>query len=285
MTKSFKIILLESFLRLDGFNNPPTLESLANDSKIVFDRYPLLKQNDLTTERQNLEPSSKKWLEYWKNFPIKYSCTVNKKTGKQWFEVVDGKLVANIDVQKNEKQVLHDAVQELIALCLLRYSQRPNKIHPKEVVTQTQGKNLLKIHQSPQLSFYPNLKIACGHFKTGDDSDDEYQDAPTGFGNLKVESHFLAKASGNSMNGGKNPVQDGDLLLLEWITPTSAGSLQGQTVAIERSDETGDNEYLLRVVKKTPDGRYQLIANNPDYETIYADESMNTFARLKSVVG
>ena len=58
-----------------------------------------------------------------------------------------------------------------------------------------------------------------------------------------------------------------------------------EIVAIERPDETGDNRYLLRVVKKMADGRYQLVANNPDYKTIYADENMKPFARLKGVVG
>ena len=136
-----------------------------------------------------------------------------------------------------------------------------------------------------QLAYYPNLKIACGHFKTGDDSELQYQDAPEGFGHLQTDKHFLARASGNSMNGGKNPIQNGDLLLLEWITPISAGSLQNQTVAIENQDEAGDNQYLLRVIKKTAQGFYQLVANNPDYKAIYADENMKTFARLKGIVG
>lgn len=48
MVKSFKAILLELFLRLNGFVNPPTLEMLAEDSKRVFERYPLLKKNELS---------------------------------------------------------------------------------------------------------------------------------------------------------------------------------------------------------------------------------------------
>ena len=150
---------------------------------------------------------------------------------------------------------------------------------------EQQDNSLFKAEENTQLAFYPNLKIACGHFKTGDDSDRQYQDAPQGFGHLQTEKHFLARASGNSMNGGKNPIQDGALLLLERITPTSAGSLQGQTVAIETQDKAGDNQYLLRVIKKTVDGRYQLLANNRDYETIYADEGMRSFARLRGIVG
>ena len=86
------------------------------------------------------------------------------------------------------------------------------------------------------------------------------------------------------MNGGKQPIQDGQLLLLELITSQSAGSLQNCTVAIERQDISGDNQYLLRDVKKIADGQYQLIAKNPDYPPIAADDSMRTFARFKGIV-
>lgn len=135
-----------------------------------------------------------------------------------------------------------------------------------------------------QLRYFPNIKIACGHFKTGDSSEAEYVNAPAGFGTLNPDKHFLARASGNSMNGGKHPILDGQLLLLELISPESAGSLQNCTVAIERQDESGDNQYLLRDVKKDAKGQYHLIAKNPDYPVLIADESMRTFARLKAVV-
>lgn len=86
------------------------------------------------------------------------------------------------------------------------------------------------------------------------------------------------------MNGGKNPVYDGDYLLLEQVTPERAGSISNQTMAIERQDGAGDNQYLLRKVLKNQDGSYTLKANNPDYDDLIADESMVTFARFKGVV-
>jgi phage repressor protein C with HTH and peptisase S24 domain len=135
-----------------------------------------------------------------------------------------------------------------------------------------------------KLPYFPNIKIACGHFKTGDESDMELMDAPLGAGKLDPQVHFLAHASGNSMNGGKHPILDGDLLLLELITPDKAGSLRGQIVAIERDDIGGEGQYLLRKVNKLPNGQYELIAQNPDYEVMIADESMRTFARFKQVV-
>ena len=137
---------------------------------------------------------------------------------------------------------------------------------------------------SLMLPYFPDIKIACGHFKTGYAGNAEHLVAPSGFGTLNPTKHFLARASGNSMNGGKNPIQNGQLLLLELISPTSAGSLQNCTVAIERQDESGDNQYLLRDVKKVADGLYLLIAKNPDYPPLTADETMRTFARLKGIV-
>ncbi|MGO2332975.1 MAG: S24 family peptidase [Pseudoalteromonas nigrifaciens] len=144
--------------------------------------------------------------------------------------------------------------------------------------------SLKSIDDVLKLPYFPNIKIACGHFKTGDESDMEFMAAPIGAGKLDPQVHFFAHASGNSMNGGKHPILDRDLLLLELITSDKAGSLRGQIVAIERDDISGDGQYLLRKVNKLPNGQYELIAQNPDYEVMIADESMRTFARFKQVV-
>lgn len=90
------------------------------------------------------------------------------------------------------------------------------------------------------------------------------------------------------MNGGKHPIRDGDYLLLELVSPANAGSITGSVMAIERQDQTGDDQYLLRVVNKQRDGSYVLVANNPDYEDIVvtpelADE-LRTLARFKAVI-
>lgn len=137
------------------------------------------------------------------------------------------------------------------------------------------------------LPYYPNLKVACGHFKTSSHEEVEMcfvSDNSHSFGQLNPDIHFIATASGNSMNGGKNAIQDGDSLLLEWVTPTNAGSISGLTMAIETQNVTGDDQYLLRVVKKQAQGQYLLVANNPDYSDMPASEAMKPFARLKAVL-
>ena len=160
----------------------------------------------------------------------------------------------------------------------------PNAPQPELNQVAEPAVSLKSVDEALKLPYFPNIKIACGHFKTGDSSDMELMDTPFGAGKLDPQVHFLAHASGNAMNGGKHPILDGDLLLLELITSDKAGSLRGQIVAIERDDIGGEGQYLLRKVNKLPNGQYELIAQNPDYEVMIADESMRTFARFKQVV-
>jgi phage repressor protein C with HTH and peptisase S24 domain len=54
--------------------------------------------------------------------------------------------------------------------------------------------------------------------------------------------------------------------------------------AVERQNESGENQYLLRVVTKSSDGEYVLKANNPDYPDLPAENDMRTLARLKAVI-
>lgn len=108
---------------------------------------------------------------------------------------------------------------------------------------------------------------------------------PDQYGALDSQRHFLTRASGNSMNGGKQPIVDGDLLLLESIQSHSARSISNQTLVIEQQDASGDDQYLLRTVKKTADGHYQLHASNPEYESLTANDEMKPLARLREVIG
>ena len=55
-------------------------------------------------------------------------------------------------------------------------------------------------------------------------------------------------------------------------------------MAIEKQDESGDNQYLLRAVKKIASGQYLLKANNPDYPDLQSDDSMRTLARFKGLI-
>lgn len=237
---------------------------------------PKLKQLDLSNKVQSLSANAKAWVTYWRNNPINAFIGGNNTKGEVWFSLVDNKFQANFSVVPELMTCFKDMVKELVDLNLAKYADRALI----EITQKTP--NPTKLTTGVKLPYYPDLKIACGHFKTGNTDHQEWMDI--NLGNVDPERHFLARASGNSMNGGKNPIVDGDLLLLELVTPTSAGSITGNIMAIEIQDETGDNQYLLRVVQKDENGHYHLKANNPDYSIIPANDTMKTFARLKSII-
>ena len=68
MTKSFKVILLQAFLELDGFRTPPSLASLSKQSYIVLKRHPDLFKKDLPERYHSEDGQSREWLKYRNNF-------------------------------------------------------------------------------------------------------------------------------------------------------------------------------------------------------------------------
>ena len=282
MSKCFKAVLLEAFLALDGFSQPPTTTALAERSWAVLNRRPDLKNAELPEKTKPLTAQSAAWHSYWKGNPIKAFCNHSKGDKQAWFVVEDGLFKANFAVTNDDKDTLHGLMQELVDLRLAQYiarKQQKTAKPPVQVIAEpAHNDNLIA------LPFYPELKIACGHFKTGFSDEVETRQLNMDLGNLDPNVHFIAPASGNSMNGGKYPVKDGDLLLLEWITPNNAGSISDQTLVVEQQEVTGADQYLLRVVRKQADASYRLQANNPDYDDIVATDEMSTLARFKQVL-
>lgn len=274
MTKSYKMVLLEAFLELDGWREAVSLERLAERSwQVLQRRRPLL--GDLPDEYQGLSQMPRDWLAYWQKNPI------NALSAGRYFSVEDGLFIGNAPVEDAAIAALSKLVQELVDYRLTTYAARASL--PSATVQPLPSRA-----EQVELAYFPSLKIACGHFRSSRAEYEEYRPLGRAYGNLDPARHFLARAAGNSMNGGKQPIHDGDYLLLEVISSASAGKVTGEVMAIERQDETGDNQYLLRKVLKDPNGQYRLRAHNPDYADIVVSdelqEQFRTFARLKAVI-
>ncbi|MDO6461480.1 DEAD/DEAH box helicase family protein [Granulosicoccaceae sp. 1_MG-2023] len=278
VSKSYKLVLLQTLLEQQAISRQVLVQDLAQWARSWFLANPRW-QADLPERLRNLPTvSDTGWLSHWRKMPVHHWCTPERGSGIEWF-VQDGVLFQfRESLGADELAVFSAMSEEILGWRLAQYAQGKLSDPPVE----SQGRPSAPESQvAEQLPFFPNIKIACGHFKTGRADVEEQMPAPAGFGRLSPDRHFIACASGNSMNGGKTPIYDGDYLLLEQVTPSSAGSITGQIMAIERQDAAGDNQYLLRKIIKNPDGSYTLRANNPDYEDMPADESMVTFARLK----
>jgi SOS-response transcriptional repressor LexA len=280
MTKSFKAIALEAWLDLDGLRQPPELKALAAASRAVLDRRRSL-WADLDASMRVKDAADPAWARYWLDNPIKAWTGGNlNNSDAALFGLEDGRFVLKQTVSKADAPTLTVLLQELVDYRLAAYEVRITADAPPNNVIPYPKRQ----RDSVELPYFPNLKIACGHFKTGRADAEEHRTLPLAYGTLDPSRHFIARASGNSMNGGKTPVRDGDYLLLELITPSRAGSITGSVVAIERQDDSGDNQYLLRVVTKGRDGQYILKANNPDYADLPATEGMRTLARLRNII-
>lgn len=282
MTKSFKMVLLEAWLELDGLITPPTVAILAQRSWEVLHRRPSL-LGDLPEAIAKLPDGlNDRWIRYWRDNPINAWIGGNRAAADSaFFRVVDDRFSLAKPLPADEAEAAQSLLQELAAYRLATYEVR------RHVEAEVSNVIPFKPKQKPEveLPYFPNLKIACGHFRAGRTDAEEHRTLPTAYGKLDATRHFIARASGHSMDGGKNPIRDGDYLLLELLSPGNAGSITGTVMAIERQDEGGgDNQYLLRVVTKTKDGSYILKANNPAYEDLQATDDMRTLARLKAVV-
>lgn len=274
MTKSYKMVLLEAFLELNGWREAVSLDRLAERSWQVLQRRRSL-LGDLPDDYQGMSQAPGDWPVYWKKNPI------SAWSGSRYFSVEEGLFIGNVAVNEAGIAPLSELVQELVDYRLTTYAARASL--PSAAVQPFPSRP-----EQVELAYFPSLKIACGHFRTSRADYEEYRSLGRAYGNLDPARHFLARASGNSMNGGKQPIRDGDYLLLEVISSETAGKITGEVMAIERQDETGDNQYLLRKVIKGSSGQYCLRAHNPDYADILVSdelqEQFRTFARLKAVI-
>ncbi|MGL1835129.1 DUF3427 domain-containing protein [Rhodocyclaceae bacterium SMB388] len=285
MTKSFKMVLLEAFQELDGWASAPSMEALAERSwQVLQRRRPLLA--DLPEAQFDASDGrSKVWARYWRDNPVNAWIGGNQPAAaRKFFRIAGQRFEPGFDVEPAHRERFAAMVQELVDFRLAAYEVRRAAATPPDNVVPFKRAT----PDRTELPYFPNLCIACGHFRTARADAEEHRSLGPGHGRLDPARHFIARASGNSMNGGKHPIRDGDYLLMELVSPANAGSITGTTMAIERQDQTGDDQYLLRVVTKHRDGSYVLVANNPDYEDIHvtpelADE-LRTVARLKAVI-
>jgi superfamily II DNA or RNA helicase/HKD family nuclease/SOS-response transcriptional repressor LexA len=282
MTKCFKMVLLEAFQELEGWANPPALSKLAERSWQVLQRRPNMLP-DLTEEVRGLSSGREpEWQRYWMKNPVNAWIGGNIRSKERlWFRISEDRFVPTFEVEPKDQSALVDLVQELVDYRMAAYAFRlaATSTEDRVIPFPTAPKEVSRI------SYFPNLRIACGHFKTGFADAEEFRLLGPSYGRLDPAKHFIARATGDSMDGGKNPIRDGDYLLLELLSPSSAGAITGSVMVVERQDETGeDDQYLLRVVDKDSSGRYVLRAKNPDYEDIHATDEMRTLARLKGII-
>ncbi|MBL3591639.1 MAG: DEAD/DEAH box helicase family protein [gamma proteobacterium endosymbiont of Lamellibrachia anaximandri] len=286
MNKSYKMVLLEALLELDGFIHLQTRRDLAvRSGEILLRRRPLMEM-DLPNRFQDLAEvlttRPGQWVTYWNSNPVNAFIGGNNNRRQPFFELDEDRLKPNFEMATEDRNIFRAMVQELVDYKLAMYMDRVPKDTNSRALTESNSPAEIDTNWG-EISFFPNLRIACGHFNNADVENETLVKIPPQY-RVDPSRHFIARASGNSMDGGRNPIRDGDYLLLERVDSEHAGSISNQIMAVERQDVSGDDQYVLRVVRKRGDGGYYLQANNPDYADFEAAEGMRTFARFRKVV-
>ncbi len=286
-TKSFKLILLESMVELEGFSIAPTIEELSARGFEILQRRRIL-LTDLPEGyrvQRNLQGDEiTKWTDYWKKNPINAWIGGNSPNVKTYFKVDGDRFYFTEKISESNYDEFTALVSEINSYRYLQYESRLAN-RGIEFSSENNG-NSDGGDQRIGVPFFTDLKIACGHFASSDHRTENMATRilPSRYGQLDESLSFIAQARGDSMDGGQNPIRDGDFLLMEAITAPDFKGLDDHTVAIELKSKGGDDQYLLRDIAARDFWQKELVAKNPKYPTIGLTKEMDVFAQFKAVI-
>ena len=97
-------------------------------------------------------------------------------------------------------------VQELVNYRFVKYEQL---LSNKTIENDTSIIPALP-EAANSIPYFSDLRIACGHFRTSNHETEEVEQIALSekYGHLDPAKHFIARAVGNSMNGGKRPIHE-----------------------------------------------------------------------------
>lgn len=254
MSKSYKMICLEAFLELDGFNKAPTLSDLAERSRsILLRRHQLLADTKIARfeEKHLALITAKDWLRYWRENPIKAWLGSTLNGSQEAVFVVEGEFFKFNSHQINDSECLSNLINELIEWRLADYEQRLNRrFAPSREPASEEKNELTPLIFAPAASrrfvdCVPLLDIAtaAGPFLAGTGrglppEKLDTEDTPwIAFSGKLTPHHFAIRVRGDSMSP---KIPDGSIALCQ-AGPALAGSREGKIVLVELDDSPADS--------------------------------------------
>lgn len=128
---------------------------------------------------------------------------------------------------------------------------------------------------------YPDLRAAAGHIERDvEPPADELVSLPITDGDPDL---FAVRVSGTSMDGGKQPLHDGDWAVMRLARSLPASAVDGRVVLVQvEGDAHGAGYQIKRLVRE---GRgWRLVSDNPAGPAFTATDTMVPIARLERAV-
>lgn len=127
MSKSYKMILLESFLDLNGLVQAPLVSELTKRSWHVLKRKNQLLSDLPSDLRLNENGDNSKWQKYWKNNPINAWCGVNQSNSNSaFFEIKNERFELKTKHPSELVLIFESLIREILEFRLTSYQSRLN---------------------------------------------------------------------------------------------------------------------------------------------------------------
>ncbi|MCP3993476.1 MAG: DUF3427 domain-containing protein [bacterium] len=138
----------------------------------------------------------------------------------------------------------------------------------------------------PALPYYSEFGVACGAWQSQEEP--MKQAVPirvVAATPMDSKRHFVLRASGSSMDGGETPITDGDLVLFEWLSPTSAAEIEDKACLLTAENADGESIAALKVPVRSDSG-WLLRSWNPEFDDQPLDSqtTVQPVARVVEVV-
>ena len=128
---------------------------------------------------------------------------------------------------------------------------------------------------------YPDLRAAAGHVREGGETTER------ALVMLPVDNAdpdlFAVRVSGTSMDGGKNPLRDGDWAVMRHARSAAASALENRVVLIQVPTASTDSQYQIKRLKRA-DSRWLLTSDNPAGPTFETGGETVAVARLERAI-
>jgi hypothetical protein len=94
---------------------------------------------------------------------------------------------------------------------------------------------------------------------------------------------FAVRVSGTSMDGGREPLRDGDWAIMRVARSLPASSVENRIVLVEVEGNGFGAQYQIKRLKREGRG-WRLVSDNPDGPSFDAHEGMTPIARLERAI-
>lgn len=158
---------------------------------------------------------------------------------------------------------------------LVRFHASPDGLWAEPVQTA-----VIDLATRHQIVAYPDLRAAAGHAtESVEPPSEDLVSLPVDDGGADL---FAVRVAGTSMDGGKQPLRDGDWAVMRLARSMPASAVENRVVLVQVNAPSGA-QYQIKRLKR--DGRgWRLTSDNPDGPSFDASEDTTPIARLERAI-